>query len=166
MNLQKSKSIIRIFDRTIKTYFMGISDLYLSIGQKRNISHFANIVRIAKSDNEISPEEIDFLAKVSKKYNISNEQFKDILKFPENIPTIAHLDCIERIERLYELMVMVKADQHVEQQEVVMLRRIVIGLAFPLNRVDMIVEHSIEMNLNEMDVDSFTDRILKLLKMR
>ena len=61
---------------------------------------------------------------------------------------------------------MVKADQHVEQQEVVMLRRIVIGLAFPLNRVDMIVEHSIEMNLNEMDVDSFTDRILKLLKMR
>ena len=166
MNLQKSKSIIRIFESTIKNYFMGISDLYLSIGQKRNISHFANIVRIAKSDNQISPEEIEFLAKVSKKYNISNEQFKDILKFPEKIPTIAHLDCIERIERLYELMVMVKADQHVEQQEVVMLRRIIIGLAFPLNRVDMIVEHSIEMNLNEMDVDSFTDRILKLLKMR
>ena len=166
MKLQKSTPIIRIFDRTIKHDFMGISDLYLSIGQKRNISHFANIVRIAKSDNQITPEEIEFLAKVSKKYNISNEQFKDILKFPEKIPTIAHLDCIERIERLYELMVMVKADQHVEQQEVVMLRRIVIGLAFPLNRVDMIVEYSIEMNLNEMDVDSFTDRILKLLKMR
>ena len=49
---------------------MGISDLYLSIGQKRNISHFANIVRIAKSDNQISSEEIEFLAKVSKKYNI------------------------------------------------------------------------------------------------
>lgn len=166
MNLQKSKSIIRIFERTIKNYFMGISDLYLSIGQKRNISHFANIVRIAKSDNQISPEEVEFLAKVSKKYNISNKQFKDILKFPEKIPTIAHLDCVERIERLYELMVMVKADQHVEQQEVVMLRRIIIGLAFPLNRVDMIVEHSIEMDLNEMDVDLFTDRILKLLKMR
>ena len=145
---------------------MGISDLYLSIGQKRNISHFANIVRIAKSDNQISPEEIEFLAKVSKKYNISNEQFKDILKFPESIPTIAHLDCVERIERLYELVVMVKADQHVEQQEVMMLRRIAIGLAFPMNRVELIVEHSIEMNINEIDVDSFTDRILKLLKMR
>ena len=145
---------------------MGISDLYLSIGQKRNISHFANIVRIAKSDNQISPEEIAFLAKVSKKYNISNEQFKDILKFPENIPTIAHLDCVERIERLYELVVMVKADHHVEQQEVMMLRRIAIGLAFPLNRVELIVEHSIDMDINEMDEDSFTDRILKLLKMR
>lgn len=145
---------------------MGISDLYLSIGQRRNISHFANIVRIAKSDNKISTEEIEFLAKISKKYNISNEQFRDILKFPENIPTIAHLDCIERIERLYDLLVMVKADQHVEQQEVLMLRRIVTGLAFPLNRVDMIVDHSLEIDVREVDVDIFTDKILKLLKMR
>ena len=145
---------------------MGISDLYLSIGQRRNISHFANIVRIAKSDNKISTEEIEFLAKISKKYNISNEQFRDILKFPENIPTIAHLDCIERIERLYDLLVMVKADQHVEQQEVLMLRRIVTGLAFPLNRVDMIVDHSLEIDVSEVDADAFTDKILKLLKMR
>lgn len=145
---------------------MGISDLYLSIGQKRNISHFANIVRIAKSDNQISPEEIEFLGKISKKYSISDEQFKEIIKFPEKIPTIAHLDCIERIERLYELLGMVKADEHVEQQEILMLRRIVTGLAFPLNRVDMIVEHSIAMDLDGVSVDAFTDNILKLLKMR
>lgn len=166
MKLQKSTSIIRIFDRTIKHDFMGISDLYLSIGQRRNISHFANIVRIAKSDNKISTEEIEFLAKISKKYNISNEQFREILKFPEKIPTIAHLDCIERIERLYDLLVMVKADQHVEQQEVLMLRRIVTGLAFPLNRVDLIVDHSLEIDVSEVDVDAFTDKTLKLLKMR
>jgi len=145
---------------------MGISDLYLSVGQKRNISHFANIVRIAKSDNQISPEEIEFLGKISKKYNISDEQFKDIIKFPEKIPTIAHLDCIERIERLYELLGMVKADHHVEQREILMLRRIVTGLAFPLNRVDMLVDHSIAMDLDGVSVDSFTDNILKLLKMR
>jgi len=145
---------------------MGISDLYLSIGQKRNISHFANIVRIAKSDNQISPEEIEFLGKISEKYNISDEQFRDIIKFPEKIPTIAHLDCVERIERLYELLGMVKADNHVEQQEILMLRRIVTGLAFPLNRVDMIVDHSIAMDLDGVSVDSFTDNILKLLKMR
>ncbi len=156
------KSLIRIFDRTINYDCMGISDLYLSIGQKRNISHFANIVRIAKSDNQISPEEVEFLAKVSKKYNISKEQFRDILKFPEKIPTIAHLDCIERIERLYDLLIMVKADHHVEQEEISMLRRIATGLAFPLNRVDMIVEHSLILNVNEIPVDMFTTEILQL----
>jgi len=145
---------------------MGISDLYLSIGQKRNISHFANIVRIAKSDNQISTEEIAFLSKVSNKYNISNEQFKDILKFPEKIPTIAHLDCVERIERLYDLLIMVEADRHVKKEEVSMLRRIVTGLAFPLNRVDMVVNHSLELNVSEISVDTFTAEILRLLKMK
>ncbi|MCP4884607.1 MAG: TerB family tellurite resistance protein [Flavobacteriales bacterium] len=145
---------------------MGIYDLYIGIGQQRNLSHFANIVRIAKSDDQISPEEIEFLAKVSKKYNISNEQFRDIIKFPEKVPTIAHLDCVERIERLYDLLIMVKADHHVEDQEVFMLRRIVTGLAFPLNRVDMVVDHSIAMEMDGVTVDSFTDSILKLLKMK
>lgn len=145
---------------------MGISDLYLSVGQKRNISHFANIVRIAKSDNQISSEEIAFLSKVSKKYNISNEQFKEILKFPEKVPTIAHLDCVERIERLYDLLIMVKADQHVEDEEVAMLKRIVIGLAFPLNRVNLIVNHSIAFDLEGSSVESFTNEILHLLKMK
>jgi len=145
---------------------MNISDIYLSIEQRRNISHFANIVRIAKSDNQISPEEVAFLAKVSKKYNITDENFKKILKSPESVPTIAHLDCIERIERLYELIIMVKADRHIEKEEVLMLKRIVIGLAFPLNRVEMIVEHALEIDIEETSMDSFTDKILRLLKMK
>jgi len=145
---------------------MGISDLYLSIGQKRNISHFANIVRIAKSDNNISPEEIEFLAKVSNKYNITDEKFREILRNPENVPTIAHLDCIERIERLFDLLKIVKADHRIEKEEVSMLRRIVTGLAFPLNRVDLIVDHSLEMDVDQISVEAFSDEILKLLKMK
>jgi len=151
---------------SLKIDFMNISDIYLSIGQKRNISHFANIVRIAKSDNQISTEEVAFLAKVSKKYNITDENFKKILKSPESVPTIAHLDCIERIERLYELILMVKADRHIENEEVLMLRRIVIGLAFPLNRVEMIVDHALEIDVEQTSMDIFTDKILRLLKMK
>lgn len=151
---------------TNNLHVMGISDLYLSIGQRRNISHFANIVRIAKSDNVISTEEIEFLAKVSNKYNITDEKFREILRNPERIPTIAHLDHLERIERLYDLLTMVEADKHIEKEEVSMLRRIVTGLAFPLNRVDMIVDHSIEIDTRKVSVEDFTDDILRLLKMK
>ena len=145
---------------------MGISDLYLSLEQRRNISHFANIVRIAKSDNKISTEEIEFLGKVSKKYNITDEKFREILRNPENVPTIAYLDCLERIERLYDLLTMVKADHHVEKEEVSMLRRITTGLAFPLNRVDMVVDRSIEIDVDQVSVEAFSDEILRLLKMK
>ncbi len=143
---------------------MGISDLYLKIGQKRNISHFANIVRIAKSDDEISKEEIAFLSKVSNKYNISNEQFKAILKNPEKTPTIAHIDCVERIERLYDLLTMVRADHHIEKEEISVLRKIVTGLAFPLAKVDLIVDESVQIDIDYMTVETFTEKILNLMK--
>jgi len=145
---------------------MGISDLFMSLEQRRNISHFANIVRIAKSDNNISPEEIEFLNKVSNKYNITDEKFREIIRNPENVPTIAHYDCLERIERLYELLIMVKADHQVEKEEVSMLRRLTTGLAFPLNRVDMIVDRSIEIDVDQVSIEEFSDEILRLLKMK
>jgi uncharacterized tellurite resistance protein B-like protein len=145
---------------------MGISDLFISLEQKRNISHFANIVRIAKSDNKIATEEVEFLTKVSHKYNITDEKFREILRNPEKVSTIAHLDCLERIERLYDLLTMVKADHRVEKEEVSMLRRITTGLAFPLNRVDMVVDRSIEIDVDQVSVEDFSDEILRLLKMK
>jgi len=145
---------------------MGISDLYMSIGQKRNISHFANIVRIAISDREITSEEIEFLEKVGRKYNISEEQFKEIVKFPNRIPTVAHLDCIERIERLFDLLTMVKADHHIEMEEIAVLRKIVTGLAFPLKDVDRIVDESLKIDLETTDLESFTESVQGLLRLK
>ncbi len=145
---------------------MDISDIYLSIGQKRNISHFANIVRIAKSDQEISPEEVEMLSRIANKYNISNDRFKQILREPEKIPTLAHLECEERVERLYELLQMVEVDHKIEQREVSMLKKIVIGLAFPLQSVDKIVEHAIQTDIEVTDMEEFKMAMYKLLNMK
>ena len=145
---------------------MGISDIYMSIGLKRNISHFANIVRIAKSDKEITEEEVAFLSKIANKYNISNEQFREILKEPEKIPTLAHIECEERVERLYELMKMVEADHKVEDKEVSVLRKIVIGLAFPLQSVDEIVDKAIHIDVEQVDIEEFKKRMYSVLGIR
>lgn len=97
---------------------MGISDRYMSEGLRRNISHFANIVRIAYSDGVITEEEIIFLQKVAKKYSIEDDKFKEIIKNPDKFPTIGHLECLERIERLFDLLTMIKADHVVSVEEV------------------------------------------------
>ena len=138
----------------------------MTIGLKRNISHFANIVRIAKSDNNISEEEVAFLSRISKKYNISNEQFKQILKAPENIPTLAHLDCEERAERLYELLQMVEIDHNIAQEEVSMLKKLVIGLAFPLKSVEEIVDFCVNSDLEKVPLEDFKTGIFNILGIR
>lgn len=88
------------------------------------------------------------------------------MRSPEDIPTLAHIECVERIERLYELLVMVKADHHIENAEVTVLRKIVTGLAFPLKLVDEIVDQSLAINLDSADLESFKRSILDLMHLK
>ncbi len=141
---------------------MGISDFYMSVGLKRNISHFANMVKIAKSDKIITEEELELLVKISKKYNISDDKFKEIFKNPDKFPTIAYLECEERIERLYDLIKMVNADHQTADEEVAILRRITTGLAFPVKNVDAIVDKAIDIELSKCDLEHFKKEIWKV----
>lgn len=143
---------------------MAILDAYMSVGLKRNISHFANMVRIAKSDKIITSEENDLLKKIAKKYNIGETKFKTIIKNPEEVPTIAHLDCEERIERLFDLITMIFSDHKKADEEVSSLKRIVVGLGFPLQNIDKIVERATQIDMENIDLESFQKKILEANK--
>ena len=143
---------------------MGISDLYMSIGLKRNVSHFANMVKVAKSDNIITPHELELLKKIAKAYNINDKKFKQILEDPDKIPTLAYLDCEERIERFYDLLKMVSIDHKPATKEVSVLRRITTGLAFPIHNVDKIVDTAIQIDIENCDMETFKTKILKANK--
>jgi uncharacterized tellurite resistance protein B-like protein len=137
----------------------------MNFDHNKNVIHFANVVRIAKSDDEITSEEIEMLIKLAKKYDISDKQFKEILKNPDSIPTMSKLELEERIERLYELLEMVEADREIEKAEVNMLKKLVTGLAFPYNYIDRIVTESIKTDLGVTNLDRFKKDIYKVLKM-
>ncbi len=142
---------------------MTIADVYLSGDQKRNISHFANIVKIAKSDGEISEEEVELLKSIAKQYQITDEKFNIIFKDPDYFPIRAQLSCEERLERLYDLIKMVFADHKMRSKEVSILRKIVIGLAFPLKNIDDIVLQAIHVDIENCDLEEFQKEIMKVI---
>ena len=133
---------------------------------KKNLSHFANIVRIAKSDQEVSTEEMELLFKIAKKYKISDEQIKNILADPDSIPTLELLELEERIERLYELMLMIEADREMTWDEVDTLKKIVTGLSFPFNQIDKIVNETLKTDIYVTDLNNFKRDIYKLLRIK
>lgn len=138
----------------------------MSTIENRNLSHLANIVKIARSDGEVASEENELLIKIAKKYNITDEQFYKILKDPDSVPSLAQLELEDRIERLYELLEMVEADRNIELAEVKMMRQIVEGLAFPYNTIDKVVRESLKTDLGVTDLERFKRDIYKLLKVK
>lgn len=138
---------------------MGISDYNLRGEQKRNLSYFASIIRMALADGVITEGEEKLLKRMAKSFHILENKYKEILEDPEKYPVSTPHNYDERIEHLFDLTKMVYADDVVTDEEVGVLRRICVGLGFPLNNVEKVTDEAIHLVLNDSDLEDFTKAI-------
>ena len=134
---------------------MSILDLFNRGFRKRNEDHFAAIVRVAMDDGKISDEEKEFIDRLAINLDISEANYKEILKdfmsHPINPPTSYN----RRLERLYDLSRMVYVDHIKGDHEEVILRKIAIGLGFSPKNVKYVVDKALSLVNESVDLDTF-----------
>ncbi|WP_242083833.1 TerB family tellurite resistance protein [Aestuariivivens sediminis] len=138
---------------------MSISDLFDSGFKKRNEDHFAAIVRVAMEDGVISDEEKAFLDRLARNLDISESDYKSILKDYKNHPINPPVSYDQRLERLYDLARMVYVDHIKGDHEEILLRKIAVGLGFHAVNAKYIVDKALTLVSNGVDLDTFTDQI-------
>jgi uncharacterized tellurite resistance protein B-like protein len=138
---------------------MALSDYNLSGDQKRNIEHFSSIVMLALADNIITEEEETLLKRLAKHFHILEEKYNEIVKSPSEYPIHTPHEYDKRIERLYDLGKMIYADEEVSGVEAKVLRKICIGLGFPLDNVEKVADETIHLILNNNNLEDFTKAI-------
>ncbi|WP_242120251.1 TerB family tellurite resistance protein [Aestuariivivens sediminicola] len=143
---------------------MSISDLFDSGFKKRNQDHFAAIVRVAMDDGVISDEEKAFLDRLAINLDISESEYKAILKDFKSHPINPPVSYDQRLERLYDLARMVYADHIREPHEEVLLRKIAVGLGFHAVNAKYIVDKALTLVNNKVDLDTFKDQIKNMHK--
>ena len=148
-----------IFVAHKKELIMSISDLFDSGFKKRNEDHFASIVRVAMDDGVISEEERAFLDRLARNLDISEGEYKQILKDYESHPINPPTSYDRRLERLYDLARMVYVDHIKGEHEEVVLRKIAVGLGFHAVNTKYIVDKALTLVSNGVDLDTFTEAI-------
>lgn len=138
---------------------MSISDLFDSGFKKRNEDHFAAIVRIAMSDGVINEQEKKFLYRLANNLNISEHEYKQILKDYKSHPINPPLSYDLRLERLYDLARMVWADHIEGPDQVTLLEKLCIGLGFNPDNVKYIADKALTLVHYEVDLDEFTEKM-------
>lgn len=113
---------------------MSISDLYDTGEHANNIAHFAAMVNLAKVDGTIKNEEHVVLGRLAVKLNISDEDYKAILKKQEHYPSIGTFSLEERIERIRDLFSVIYADFTVDDSEEKLIFKYAIALGFTAER--------------------------------
>jgi uncharacterized tellurite resistance protein B-like protein len=139
----------------VSTSSSSISNLYSSGFKQRNRDHFASIVRIALSDGVISKEEEAFINRTAINLEIEEEEVETIIANLDNYPINPPSTEQRRLERLYDLARMVFADQIADEAEKKIMNRLIIGLGFPHEEVEDIINQSFEQIQKGSDEDEF-----------
>jgi len=138
---------------------MSFSDLFDSGFKKRNEDHFAAIVRVAMDDGVITDEEKAFLDRLARNLDISEGDYKLILKDYKSHPINPPLSYDKRLERLYDLARMVYADHIKGDHAVILLTKIAVGLGFHPQNVKYIIDKALTLVNKGVDLDTFIHEI-------
>jgi uncharacterized tellurite resistance protein B-like protein len=141
---------------------MSFLDLFDSGFKQRNSDHFAAIVRVAMDDGIISDDEKAFLDRLARNLDISDDEYKIILKDYQSHPINPPTSYDRRLERLYDLSRMVYVDHIKGDNEVFVLKKIAVGLGFSPDNVKYIVDKALTLVSNGVDLDTFTEEIRKM----
>ena len=141
---------------------MSIADIFDSGFRKRNQDHFAAIVKVAMSDGVVSDGEKAFLDRLAVKLEISEANYKKILKDYESHPINAPHAYDRRLERLYDLARMVWADGIEGEDQVKLVEKFCVGLGFNPDNVTYIADKALKLVYYNVDFDEFVDRMKKM----
>ncbi|GAA4803160.1 TerB family tellurite resistance protein [Litoribaculum gwangyangense] len=138
---------------------MSFSDLFDSGFKKRNEDHFAAIVRVAMADGIITDEEKQFLDRLARNLDISETDYKLILKDYQSHPINPPISYDQRLERLYDLVRMIHVDTITGDPEMLLLKKIAVGLGFHAVNVKYIIDKALTLVNNGVDLDTFMQEI-------
>jgi len=134
---------------------MSFSSLFESGASARNKSHFATIVSIAQSNENISAEETKVLERFKSKLDISDTDYDAIFKNPSAYPVTPPTNSEERIQWLHDLFKIVFADHGMDENEYKLLRRYATAIGYNDADAEYLVNRSVEIFSGYMNLEDY-----------
>ena len=143
---------------------MPFSDLFNSESIQRARGNFSAIVRVAHAGGNITKEEQRFLDKLATTLQISEQEYKEILKDPSKYPINAPYLYLERLEALYKLARIVHRDHQLGDLQEHLLVKFAWALGFTPGNVNYIVDKALKLVDMAVDEETFLYEMKNMYK--
>ncbi|MEX0288792.1 MAG: TerB family tellurite resistance protein [Flavobacteriaceae bacterium] len=134
---------------------MSVQDLYSSNSANNNLAHFASIASLAAVDGHIDDVEMKLLERFAQRLQISDADFKEVMKKENKYPIPHQVSFEKRLERFFDLVRMVFTDGAIDNDEKVLLTRYAIGLGFTTEKADEIIKRSTAIFTGNIDFEDY-----------
>ncbi len=144
---------------------MDFTDFVTHHGKRVNKEYFISLIQVSKTDGKIAPTELELLYKEGKKFGLSEPEIEKLISNEGNHPYHPPYSLHDKFEQLYNVAVMILADDVVSEKEKKLLKRFAIEAGFD----DKNVNHLIDLLLNgikndeseEVLLDKFREELFK-----
>ncbi len=134
---------------------MSFVDLYSNSEHRRNLAHFAAMATLASTDGSINEQERAVLDQFARKLDITEAEYNQVMDPSNKFPIDPPVNSEKRLERLYDLFKIIFADHHIDNDEMVLLRKYAIGLGFSSESAEKIIERSVQVFSGRIDFDDY-----------
>lgn len=135
-------------------------DLYHPEREKLH-AHFANLVRLSKADGVITESEKQYLYKLGKRINMTQEEVDAFINKPLTDKFIPPFELQEKFEQLHDMIAVVLADGTIDAEEKKLCRALIIGLGFEDIKTDKIIDVISKLITEKVDHDTAFEKFRK-----
>tara|TARA_Y100001968_G_scaffold308037_1_gene326393 strand:- start:489 stop:920 length:432 start_codon:yes stop_codon:yes gene_type:complete len=138
---------------------MPILDLYEHGDHRKNLAHFATLASLAAVDGEINPKEKAVLEKFAFKLNITEQEFKEVMKKENKYPIETPHSGEKRFKRLFEFFQIIFFDHYIDEDERKIVEKYAIGLGFSPKKATEVINKSIAIFSGQIDFEDYHELI-------
>ncbi|WKN31716.1 hypothetical protein PZB74_22480 [Porifericola rhodea] len=145
---------------------MSILELLTGKKKKRAKAHLSNLLAVAASDGSFDGLEVDYLLSMAQRYNITEEEVKNIKDNPEAFQYDPPTNDRERFDHLHHLVCMMLIDGEVHDREIEICKRFATTLGLKQEFVDDFIQVIQDDPQRETPTEVVIGKLLKLAQER
>lgn len=143
---------------------MKFLELFDSRDKKKRLSHIRNLVALACADGSLDKNEMDLIFKIGVRAGLSPDELHRIFQRPDSIDFYPPDSFRERIEQLYDMVMVMMVDGELHDNEIALCKLTAIKLGFKHQIIDKMVHDTVEMIAKGIAVDIALARLLNLVE--
>ena len=128
------------------------------------MSHVRNLVALAYADGKFSDEERQYVANVATEVGMTADEMKQIINDPDGIRFIMPENDIEKIEQLYDLILLMMIDGDLNENEMIFCRAMAIKMKIPYQVVDEMVAKVINFITDNFYVEDVVNELVEIME--
>lgn len=142
---------------------MNFTDFVTHHGKRVNKEYFITLIQVSKTDGKIAGVELDLLYKEGKKFGLTEPEIEKLIASESNHAYHAPYSLHDKFEHMYNVAVMVLADEEVTENETKMLRKFAIEAGFKDEAIDKLISLLLDGIRNDEPEESLLAKFRKVL---